>query len=185
MPLYAVLLKGVNVSGKHLLPMARLREMAAELGWKDATTLLQSGNLVVTAEERTTGAVEKKLAAAVAAEFAFAPEVMARTVAEWKAVLERNPFGKETVDAPDRVLVGFLKQAARQGLETLPVGVVRDEELRLVGRELFAWFPGGVGKSKLDFGRVERHLGSAVTMRNWNTVRKIGGLLGVVRQIAD
>jgi uncharacterized protein (DUF1697 family) len=175
---YIALLKGVNVSGKHLLPMARLRAICEALGWKDVSTLLQSGNVVLTAPDKTAAGVERKLAEALAAEFPFAPEVIARTPGEWAKVVKGNPFPEAAASAPNHLLVGFFKHLPKAGLESLPAGLVRDEVLRLEGRELYATFPSGIGKSKLDFKRVEHHLGSTITMRNWNTLVKLNELVG-------
>ncbi|MGZ5382916.1 MAG: DUF1697 domain-containing protein, partial [Acidimicrobiia bacterium] len=41
------LLRGINVGGKNRLPMADLRSIAHNLGFTNATTYLQSGNLVL------------------------------------------------------------------------------------------------------------------------------------------
>ena len=40
------LLRGINVGGHRKLPMAELRELCLELGWKDVRTYIQSGNVV-------------------------------------------------------------------------------------------------------------------------------------------
>ena len=40
------LLRGVNVGGHNKLPMARLRSIAADAGFSDVRTYIQSGNLV-------------------------------------------------------------------------------------------------------------------------------------------
>ena len=40
------LLRGINVGGHNKLPMALLKEIAGEIGIQNATTYIQSGNLV-------------------------------------------------------------------------------------------------------------------------------------------
>ena len=40
------LLRGVNVGGRSRLPMAQLRAVLDNLGYRDVKTLLQSGNAV-------------------------------------------------------------------------------------------------------------------------------------------
>ncbi|MBA3266271.1 MAG: DUF1697 domain-containing protein, partial [Nocardioidaceae bacterium] len=42
-----VLLRGINVGGRHKLPMPLLRETCESLGCTDVTTYIQSGNVVV------------------------------------------------------------------------------------------------------------------------------------------
>ena len=47
------------------------------------------------------------------------------------------------------------------------------EELRIVGRELYIYFPNGMGRSKLSLAKFEKTLKTAGTVRNWNSVTKI------------
>jgi uncharacterized protein (DUF1697 family) len=60
-------------------------------------------------------------------------------------------------------------RAAAKRLET--VRRVR-EEVRLVGRELYVWFPDGIGRSKLSTAALERAVGPG-TGRNWNSVTRL------------
>ena len=43
---YVALLRGINVGGKHILPMQKLRDILASLGCEDVATYIQSGNAV-------------------------------------------------------------------------------------------------------------------------------------------
>jgi uncharacterized protein (DUF1697 family) len=45
------------------------------------------------------------------------------------------------------------------------------EEIHLIGRELYIYFPNGAGKSKLPWSQVEKLLKVSGTARNWNSVR--------------
>ena len=47
------------------------------------------------------------------------------------------------------------------------------EELLLHGRELYIYFPDGVGRSKLPWSSVEKLLKVTGTARNWNSVTKM------------
>ncbi|MGA8345977.1 MAG: hypothetical protein WB781_28870, partial [Candidatus Sulfotelmatobacter sp.] len=47
------------------------------------------------------------------------------------------------------------------------------EELHLKGRELYIYFPDGVGRSKLPWSSVEKLLKTTGTARNWNSVSKM------------
>ena len=44
------------------------------------------------------------------------------------------------------------------------------------GAELYAHYPSGIGTSKLDNARIDRHLRVVSTGRNWNTVLKLATL---------
>ncbi|MBW1831980.1 MAG: hypothetical protein DRH23_02345 [Deltaproteobacteria bacterium] len=45
-PLHVALLRGINVSGKNMLPMAELASIFVEAGCEDVRTYIQSGNAV-------------------------------------------------------------------------------------------------------------------------------------------
>jgi len=44
------------------------------------------------------------------------------------------------------------------------------------GREIFAVYPDGIGRSRLTMAVIEKHLGVRGTARNWNTVLKLDAL---------
>lgn len=48
MAIYIALLRGINVSGQKIISMVDLKEMFVKLGFKDAKTFIQSGNVVFT-----------------------------------------------------------------------------------------------------------------------------------------
>ena len=47
------------------------------------------------------------------------------------------------------------------------------EELCIYGREVYIYFPNGMGKSKLSWAAVNKALKTPGTCRNWNTVTKL------------
>lgn len=158
------MLRGVNVGGKNLLPMAELRALCERMGLRDVRTYIQSGNVVY---RGAAGADELK--AAIAAELGIACEVAVRTEEELRAVAARNPFpGRD----PKKLLVVFLMGEPVGAEKVMALGI-EPEEIRIVGREMFIYFPLGQGVSKLPMGKIERLLGTSGTGRNWNTVEQL------------
>ncbi|MGH9866006.1 MAG: DUF1697 domain-containing protein, partial [Candidatus Acidiferrales bacterium] len=47
------------------------------------------------------------------------------------------------------------------------------EELRISGREVYIYFPIGMGKTKLSWMAIAKALGTTGTGRNWNSVTKL------------
>ena len=56
---YAALLRGINVSGKNILSMKALKELFVDLGMKDVTTYIQSGNVVFDSENDDSSDISK------------------------------------------------------------------------------------------------------------------------------
>jgi uncharacterized protein (DUF1697 family) len=91
-----------------------------------------------------------------------------------KDVVARNPFADRREIEPGKLLVTFLtadpgEKARRQvrAIKTSP------EELHIDGRELYVYFPNGMGRSRFPAGAIEKALAVSGTARNWNTVVKL------------
>jgi uncharacterized protein (DUF1697 family) len=50
---------------------------------------------------------------------------------------------------------------------------VEPEQIAIAGREIYAWHPDGVQRSRLAKEISDRRLGVTVTARNWNTVVRL------------
>lgn len=93
------------------------------------------------------------------------------------AALERDPL-LEVADNPSRHLIGFLADAPKAAAARAAENTSTDSDLvRVVGRHLYMWCPDGISASPLFKINFDRVLGTAVTMRNWNTLTKVAQLL--------
>jgi uncharacterized protein (DUF1697 family) len=174
MPRYIALLRGINVGGNKKVAMSRLRELLERLGYTSVATLLQSGNAVFTSKEKDPARVVRQVEAAIVKEFGFDVAVIVRTRDELAAVIEANPLDGAD-DAPSKFLVTFLAgEPDRKKLGELDPAAYRPDEFRAAGREIYARFPNGMGRSKLALVLLgSARLGVTPTARNWNTVRKL------------
>jgi len=94
MPKHVALLRGVNVVGRTMVAMSDLRDLLVTMGFADVRSLLQSGNLVFRTDRRLSGAsLERMLEAETAKRLGgVSPTYMVRSPAEWKALIDANPF---------------------------------------------------------------------------------------------
>lgn len=174
---HVALLRGINVGGKSMVPMAVLREIAEGLGWQGAKTLLQSGNLVFQASGAAASALAEALETAIEQRFERRFAVFVRTPADWTRVIAANPFEDAARDDPGHLVVMPLKAAPAPGaVDALRAAIRGREVVEVRGHEAFLVYPDGIGESKLTPTIIERHLGPA-TGRNWNTVLKIDAAL--------
>ena len=175
---FVALLRGINVGGNKMVPMADLRAMAGKLGLEEPRTLLQSGNLVFGAKAQPTAKLEQVLEQATKKAIGVECSYLLRTAHEWRAVVDRNPFSKFAQSNPTYLVVTFCREAPdASALETLGREARGGEEFKVVGRELYLWYPNGQGTSKLAIALSKNRLGTICTARNWNTVTKIDALL--------
>lgn len=170
---YAALLRGVNVGGHNTVPMAELRALLAGLGHGDVRTYLQSGNAVFTAPERPEAELAAELEEAIAGRFGFRVGCLVLSRVQLREVAARCPFPAAELD-PARLLVAFLDvpPATHPVCRADPAGFAPDE-FRPGEREIFAYFPGGMGRSKLGQALSKPGKDFTVTARNWRTVTRL------------
>jgi uncharacterized protein (DUF1697 family) len=163
---YVALLRAINVGGTGKLPMADLKAMCEEAGFRYVATYIASGNVVFesqASEAKVKAELEKRLQA-----YAGKPMgVVVRTAAEMAAVVKANPFPKAS---PSQAVAIFLDQPPPADALKHAAGV-NDEKMRLGKREIFVHYGSGMGRSKLRIPAAK-----AGTMRNMNTIAKLAEL---------
>jgi uncharacterized protein (DUF1697 family) len=169
---HIVLLRGVNLGPRNRIAMPELRAALSDGGFDEVRTYLQSGNVVL-ASDKSPEQVARRCKKLIADRFGLEVEVVVRTRDELAEVVKRNPLRKVAKE-PKRYQVSFL--AAKPDPEVvrkLSAAALAREQLAHVGREIYAWHPNGVGRSKLAALLGRSDLGVAVTSRNWTTVTKL------------
>jgi len=178
MPTHIALLRGINVGGKTMVPMAGLREMFTELGFADAKTLLQSGNVVFTGKGKTPTALERALGAEAEQRFGREIDFFVRSASEWRQIIAKNPFPAEAKNDPGHlVVVCFKDKPGAAAVKTLQAAIKGRETFRIAGQHAYVVYPDGIGRSKFTLGLIEKTLDTRGTGRNWNTVLKLAELV--------
>lgn len=169
---HIVLLRGVNLGARNRISMPELRELLADAGFDDVRTYLQSGNVVLSSDA-SPDEVVRECEEQIAARFGLDIRVVVRTRDDLAEVVRRDPLGKVAVN-PKRYQVTFLTvEPAPEVMRKLAAATAPPEQLVHVGRELYAWHPDGVGRSRLGTLLAGRALGVTATARNWTTVTKL------------
>jgi uncharacterized protein (DUF1697 family) len=174
MPVLISMLRGVNLGPHNRIKMDDLRALYESLHLDDPRTYVQSGNVIFRTKEKNPANLAKKIQAGIREEFGFRPEVILRTIEELKQSLAANPSQNRPDLEPSKLLITFLSAAptgqAQAAIRNLKV---QREELHLIGRELYIYFPDGIGKSKVPWSSVEKLLKVTGTARNLNSVVKM------------
>jgi uncharacterized protein (DUF1697 family) len=173
--IYLALLRAVNIGSHKQVAMADLRDLFASLGFADARSLLQSGNLVFRSRARSSAQLERALEAEAEKRLALQTEFFVRTAEEWKEIIANNPFREEAKRDPGHLVAFFLKDAPdAKDMAALQAAITGPEIVRGKGRQAYIVYPNGIGRSRLTITLIERKLGTRATGRNWNTVLKLG-----------
>ena len=169
---HVALLRGVNLPSHNRIAMPELRELLAGAGFGDVRTYVQSGNVVL-ASDASPDEVGHECERLIAERFGLDIAVVVRTRDELAEVVRRNPLGEVAVN-PKRYQVTFLATEPDTGLAAkLAAAAAPSEEVVAGGREIYAWHPDGVGRSKLAALLSGRSLGVTATARSWTTVTSL------------
>jgi len=167
------MLRGINVGGHNKIKMDALRELYQSLGLGDPQTYVQSGNVVFRTEAKDLAVLAKRIEDAVEQKFGFRPGIILRTTSDQRDAIARNPFAERSGIDASKLLVTFLASAPGREARDAILGIkAGPEEVRIVGRELYVYFPNGIGQSKV-WPAIEKALKKSGTSRNWNTVTKL------------
>lgn len=163
------LLRGINIGPHKRIAMPALRELLGSAGFEDVETYVQSGNVVLSTE-LAPDELERECERLIANGFGFEVDVVARTRDQLAGVVERDPFG-DFASNPKRYQVSFLSDELAPDRVDALAGLASDSERFVaLGRELYAWHPDGVARSKLWAKLAGTGLGVKATARNWTTV---------------
>jgi uncharacterized protein (DUF1697 family) len=174
---HILFLRGINLAGRNRIAMPALRDALTEAGFGDVRTYLQSGNVVLSSAAKP-DAVLHKVKRLIADEFELDIAVVVRTRAQLAQVVKRNPLGRVATN-PKRYQVSFLEtKPTRELVQRIEAAATPREEVVAVGREVYAWHPDGVARSRLWTLLAGQQLGVTATSRNWTTVTNLLDLAG-------
>jgi uncharacterized protein (DUF1697 family) len=174
---HVVLLRGINIGARNRIAMPALREALEQAGFTDVQTHLQSGNVVLESRAKPE-AVRRTVEQLIERQFGLEIAVVVRSRAQLAAVVKRNPLGQVATE-PKRYQVTFLdKKLSAKIAKELEQTAAADERVVVTGREVYAWHPKTIARSKLWSKLAGKNLGVTATSRNWTTVEALLELAG-------
>jgi len=164
---YIVLLRGINVSGKNKLPMAELRELLNDLGFKNVQTYIQSGNIILESDEAKS-VICNKINTGIKNQFGYDIPVIARTIPQLKKAIASYPFSIENTKIVAFVFLN--KKVYETKIEVKNIG---SDQYLIDNDMIYIYCESGFGKTKLSNNLFERSLFVSATIRNYNTTLKL------------
>ena len=167
MKTWIALLRGINVGGRHIVPMKELVKLMEARGFVGVKTYIQSGNVVFRSPSRQ----EDEIGALIEEHFGFRPSVFVLSKDELQRAAAQNPYPP---DAGKAVHFFFLEEEPgsmdRDLLESLKA---ESEAFSLVEKVFYLYAPEGIGRSKLAEKLHKAFPGATMTARNLNTIHKL------------
>ena len=172
---WIALLRGINVGGNNILPMALLKDILTNAGCKNVQSYIQSGNLVFESAVKDRLQLSKKITSLVMEHCGFEPKAFLLTEGDLDAAIQENPFSEARAE-PKSLHFFFLDEPAKEAnIEALEKVQSPTESFSLTDRVFYLFAPDGVGRSKLA-SSAERYLGVSVTARNYRTIEKLSSM---------
>jgi uncharacterized protein (DUF1697 family) len=166
---YVALLGSINVGGNRL-KMAELREALEREDFEAVETVVASGNVLFSHDQRPSDGLAEKIAHVVRDRFGIDTFAAVRSRDELAAAIADNPFAGENEDKFVHTL--FLAEPLdQQTFDDFAKAYEGPERLAAGTREVFVDFREGVADSKL--GQAMRKLKLRSTARNVRSLRRM------------
>jgi len=174
---YLALLRGINVGGRNLVPMAELRSAFEEAGYDAVSTYIQSGNVLFETAAPRAG-LEDDIEALLERRFSIPLMVVVRSHAQLKRVVGKAPEGFGAAPDTYHSDVVFLKPplTSRQAMGVVKLRDEVDQAWSGTGVLYFARLSARRTQSRMSsiMGTPEYQ---RMTIRSWATTTKILALL--------
>ena len=176
MATWIALLRGINVGGKNVLPMAALRADLEELKFRNVRTWIQSGNVVFESTARSADSLAKKIARQISRKRKIDAKVLVISRDELTTAIDGNPFPKAESSSGSLHLFFLASNPVDADLTAVREHASSTEKWKLGEKIFYLHAPDGTARSRLA-ANVEKQLGVVATARNFRTVRKLASML--------
>lgn len=173
MPRYAAFFASMNVGGNRL-KMTDLRDALEREDLEDVETVVASGNVLFSFDERPSDGLSEMLAFIVKDRFGFETFAAVRSRDEVRAAIEDNPFHGDGEDKLVHTL--FLDGEADPAQFNVLMAAYEGrgpERIALGGRCLYIDYVESVGNSRLTGPFIQRKLDRRGTARNMASLKRI------------
>lgn len=171
---HLALLRGINVSGHHIIKMDALQKALESIGFNRVRTYIQSGNVFVDCLEADSNAVAFDIKQQIFKVFGFDVPVLVISKNDLLACLKNNSFLVQPNMDTKKLYVAFVsKLLSPQSIHELKMSNIKPDEVVIDESRIYIKYEVSPAKTKLDQKYIEKKLNVVATIRNWNTVNKL------------
>ncbi len=174
---YDAMLRGINNIGRaRRIAMADLRVLFEGIGFSDVRTLLNSGNIIFSAQHNDRGDVLARIEKGLASKLGLTSPVTVLSGKEVVEAVRSNPFSDISTNPSHLLVVVPRTRSDQRRLHPLLKERWSPEAIALGSRVAYLWCANGVARSPL-WAAVDRALGRSGTARNIATFTKLVALV--------
>lgn len=171
---HLALLRGINVSGHNMIKMDALKTALEAIDFTNVETYIQSGNVFVETEEKSSFGVGFKIKQEIFKTFGHEVPVIVIGKNDLELCFKNNPFLKQKDVDTKKLYVAFIsKELSSSAINELKISQFKPDEAVIDGNRIYIKYDIGAGKTRLDQKYIEKKLNVTATIRNWNTVTKL------------
>jgi uncharacterized protein (DUF1697 family) len=172
MQAYISFLRGINMTGHNSIKMAELSAAFASMGFSDAVTYIQSGNVIFTDPgKRSIPRISKEIEKTILQRFGYTVPAMIRTRKELADIFYANPFaGEPDFDAAKLAVIFLHDEPSDTQIQKVAHIDYPPDKFKISGKEIFIYCPNGFGRTKIYTNFFENKMGVIATGRNWKTI---------------
>jgi uncharacterized protein (DUF1697 family) len=173
------LLRGINVGGHKIIPMAKLKTIFESAGYTNVGTFIQSGNVLFDTRTSDTEKLRIIIEKMLTETFGYEVPTIIRSADEMKKVVTKNPFAEDHVEKKTKYYVMFLeRKPTKSERQSVLATQVKGMYFRFGTCELYCLLDAKFSGNDSPFSNVklEKLLHQKGTTRNWATTSKIAEL---------
>jgi uncharacterized protein (DUF1697 family) len=175
MKTYISFLRGINMTGHNSIRMTDLSSLYKNLGFNDAETYIQSGNVIFSnVDDVPVHEIASTIERSILKRFNYNVPVLIRTVEEMRKLISANPFiAQENFESSKMAVMLLYEKTTKAQIQKVIDIDYPPDKFKIIGKEIFIYCPNGFGRTKLYTNFFEKKMGVTGTARNWKTITTI------------
>ena len=176
---YVVFLRGVNVGGKNIIKMDELKKIFEELKFTEVKTYIQSGNIIFNDYEKDKTKLVKNIDKKLYKKLNTKVNIAILTFPEFKEIIDKKPKGFGDADEKKYDVIYLTEPLkANDALKEIKTREGVDEIFKGKNVLYISRKKESLAKSYLS-KIIETPVYQNITIRNWNTTKKIYDLMNL------
>jgi len=175
---HVALIRGINVGGNNIVPMAALRGALETAGFDGVRTYIQSGNVLLSAPKKSEATVAEAVENLLDSEFGVATVVVAASAATLRAAVSDAPAGFGSEPDTYHYDVAFLHPKTSSSAALAAFGIREGVDTAWEGEHVVYFRRLSAQRTK---SRMSSVVGTApyrhMTIRNWRTTTRLVAML--------
>jgi uncharacterized protein (DUF1697 family) len=167
------LLRGINVGGRTMIAMAKLKEVFESLGFEDVVTYIQTGNVVFTTPETDADKLARQIERKLKSAAGYGGTVFVFSRNELKKAAANNPFNPKRRAKEQQCHLVFLDATPAAARKKALMEMAGDEYRFAVRGKVLYYAYAKADAFKRRTINFEKVLGVTGTARTWKVVDKL------------